>query len=270
MKALLIIACLFSSPLVFAFDLHNAYQSPIKVGAKDREGWLSLWADDATVQDPVGGMTHGIDGHTLGKFWDTFISGRDIRFDVKKDYLLGNALVRDVIITTDTHGLVVEVPAILRYRVNAAGMIISMEAFWEIIESSKPLLTGGTSAISLLSDFTYRLAKNQGLDGLMSMTGSYLTRGLSKRKERTRTLLQNLAKGEKPERLNLAITPAMPPEFLASHFIDAKITGDMIAAGKFVTFKYTNQDQTSVGILEFKDDGAMELSIYHKQIPRNT
>lgn len=41
-----------------------------RFSARDKEGWLALWADDCTMEDPVGSpLRRGKD--EIGAFWDT-------------------------------------------------------------------------------------------------------------------------------------------------------------------------------------------------------
>ena len=243
------------------YDLSNAYLSPVNVAAQNRSEWLALWAKDATIEDPVGGMVHGTDGHTLAEFWDTFIAGRDIHFDVKQDYISTNTLIRDVVITTRTHGIEVPVPAILRYKVDSQGMITSMEAFWEILESSKPLATSGFSGVSLVTDLTYRLIKNQGLTGIVSMTKSYFPAGAKQRKKRTKELIQALAKGEYPK--DIKLDESQSREDVLEHFRDAVVLDKVIAAGKSVAFRYENLEGINIGIATFDDNDVIALDFYH-------
>jgi steroid delta-isomerase len=47
-----------------------------RFSAGDRDGWLALWGDDATMEDPVGSpVRHGRDA--IAEFYDSSVGGAD-------------------------------------------------------------------------------------------------------------------------------------------------------------------------------------------------
>jgi steroid delta-isomerase len=118
-----------------------ARKSQAAAGAKDRATWLSLFAPDATVEDPIGPSTfdpegkghHGTEGITA--FYDNVIDQVDgITFDIERTYVCGNEMA-DVgtirmALPGGTHVAVVE--GVFTYRGDGAGKLIALRAFWEI------------------------------------------------------------------------------------------------------------------------------------------
>jgi steroid Delta-isomerase len=121
-----------------ARDLARRSQAAVK--AKDREGWLSLWAPDATVQDPIGPSPFDPDGtghrghEAIAAFYDTVIAPNDlITFEIEDSYLCGDE-VADVgtirtVLPGGTHVAVVH--GVYTYRSNGAGQLCALRAFWE-------------------------------------------------------------------------------------------------------------------------------------------
>jgi steroid Delta-isomerase len=117
-----------------------ARKSQAAAGAKDRETWLSLFAPDATVEDPIGPSPfdpegkghHGTEGITA--FYDNVIDRVDgITFDIERTYVCGSEMA-DVgtirmALPGGTHVAVVH--GVFTYRGNGAGQLIALRAFWE-------------------------------------------------------------------------------------------------------------------------------------------
>jgi steroid delta-isomerase len=115
-------------------------RSRAAVHAKDRDGWLDLFADDAIVQDPIGPSPFDPEGQghrgkeAIAAFYDTVIApSAAITFAIERSYLCG-AEVADVgIIRTTlaggTHEAIVH--GVYTYRTNGAGKLASLRAFWE-------------------------------------------------------------------------------------------------------------------------------------------
>jgi len=115
-------------------------RSRAAVHAKDRDGWLGLFADDAVVQDPIGPSPFDPDGHghqgreAIAAFYDNVIAPSEaITFEIEQSYLCG-AEVADVgIIRTTlaggTHQAVVR--GVYTYRSNGVGKLAALRAFWE-------------------------------------------------------------------------------------------------------------------------------------------
>lgn len=121
-----------------ARDLARRSQAAVKV--KDREGWLSLFAADAVVQDPIGPSAFDPDGRghhglaAIAAFFDTVIAPSNlITFEIENSYLCGNE-VADVgtirtVLPDGRHVAVVR--GVYTYRCNDAGQLVALRAFWE-------------------------------------------------------------------------------------------------------------------------------------------
>lgn len=117
-----------------------ARRSQAAVRAKDRAMWLSLFAPDAVVQDPVGPSPFDVTGAghygtaAIAAFYDTVIAPNElITFDIERSYLCGDE-VADVgairtVLPGGTHAAIVH--GVYTYRTNAAGQIAALRAFWE-------------------------------------------------------------------------------------------------------------------------------------------
>lgn len=109
------------------------------VQARDREGWIGLFAPDAVVQDPVGvsfldETGEGHRGHErIGAFWDEVIAKNPVRMDIVSSHAGGDEVANYLTITTtfpDGGSVAGEMVAI--YRVDEAGKVLSLRAFWEV------------------------------------------------------------------------------------------------------------------------------------------
>jgi ketosteroid isomerase-like protein len=121
-----------------ARDLARRSQAAVK--AKDRAGWLSLFAADAVVQDPIGPSPFDPDGTghqgaaAIAAFYDTVIAPNDlITFEIENSYLCGNEVADVGIIRTVLPGgkHVAVVRGVYTYRSNGAGQLVALRAFWE-------------------------------------------------------------------------------------------------------------------------------------------
>lgn len=106
-------------------------------GAKDE--WLTLFAEDAVVEDPVGismfdptgGGHHGHAG--IGAFWDMTIANVErFEFSIKDSFAAGSEVANvGTISAILPGGARVDTEGVFVYRVNDDGLILSMRAFWE-------------------------------------------------------------------------------------------------------------------------------------------
>jgi len=117
-----------------------AIRSRAAVHAKDRDTWLSLFTDDAVVQDPVGPSPFDPDGtghhgkEAITRFYDTVIaSSESITFEIAQSFLCGDEVADVGVIRTTlaggTHQAVVH--GVYTYRTDGRGKLASLRAFWE-------------------------------------------------------------------------------------------------------------------------------------------
>lgn len=123
-------------------DVHPAraaaQRSMAAVEAGDREGWLALFAPDAVVEDPIGPSMfdpegaghHGAAG--IAAFYDSVIGPHEVRFAIRESYACGSEVANvGTITTTLGDGSRAVVEGVYTYRVDAAGRIVALRAFWE-------------------------------------------------------------------------------------------------------------------------------------------
>ena len=117
-----------------------ARRSQAAVAAKDRDAWLSLFASDAVVQDPIG--TSPLDplgaGHrgrdAIAAFYDNVIAPPErITFEIERSYQCGDEVADVGVIRTTLAGgrHVAVVRGVYTYRSNGAGQLAALRAFWE-------------------------------------------------------------------------------------------------------------------------------------------
>ena len=120
-----------------------AIKSMTAVESNDREGWLSLWAEDGVIQDPVGpspldpeGNGHrGIEAITA--FYDKVIGPTDLRFQIRQTYACGNECANVGTITTRVgESSISRTELVMVYCVNDRGQLQSLRAFWEFEDTA--------------------------------------------------------------------------------------------------------------------------------------
>jgi steroid Delta-isomerase len=125
-------------PSASARDLARASQAA--VAARDREGWLSLFAADAVVQDPIGSSPLDPEGAghrgraAIAAFYDNVIARSErITFEIEHSYLCGDEVADVGVIRTTLPGgqHVAVVRGVYTYRSNGQGKLAALRAFWE-------------------------------------------------------------------------------------------------------------------------------------------
>lgn len=106
--------------------------------AKDREGWLALWSPDGRIEDPVGPsfMDEEGNGHAgpdgLAEFWTKAVSTPDhIEFRFDRATACGDELLCTGTIRTHLGDQIMDAAGGVVYRVDDAGRMLSLRAFWE-------------------------------------------------------------------------------------------------------------------------------------------
>jgi len=106
--------------------------------AKDRDGWLALFADDGVVQDPVGPSVFDPEGQghkgadAIAAFYDNVISTK-VRFEMRQSAECGSECVfAGTIHITLPGGAEGSVDLVNIYKVTVDGdRIESLRSFWE-------------------------------------------------------------------------------------------------------------------------------------------
>ncbi|MGF7125283.1 nuclear transport factor 2 family protein [Rhodococcus sp. TAF43] len=123
-----------------------ARASQSAASGKRKEEWLDLFAEDGWVEDPVGpsGFDPEGKGHhgreAISKFYDMTIANTDsLEFIVKDSLVCGDENVNIGFIRSVIAGNQVDAEGVFIYRVNAAGKLQSLRAFWEVDRAMKTL-----------------------------------------------------------------------------------------------------------------------------------
>ncbi len=105
----------------------------------DLEEWLSVYAEDAVIEDPVGPSMFDPDGtghhghEAIRAFWAQAISPiASFHFLITDSHANGNSCANIGTITTTFHdGGVVDTDLVMVYTVADDGRVASMKAYWE-------------------------------------------------------------------------------------------------------------------------------------------
>jgi steroid delta-isomerase len=107
--------------------------------AKDRDGWLGLFAEDAVVEDPVGPSFVDAEGkgqhgkEAITAFYDNVVSqSESLKFTIRQTIECGDEVVNigELRITLPGNQVGI-VPLANIYKVNAEGKLVSLRSFWE-------------------------------------------------------------------------------------------------------------------------------------------
>lgn len=117
-----------------------AMKSMRAASAHRKEEWLDLFAPDAVVEDPVGPSGFDPDGkghhgrEGLSAFWDkTIATVEHFDFTIRDSHAAGDEVANVGTITTYLAGNYrVDTDLIAVYKVDSAGKLLSMRAFWEV------------------------------------------------------------------------------------------------------------------------------------------
>ncbi|MFK7977542.1 MAG: nuclear transport factor 2 family protein [Halioglobus sp.] len=104
----------------------------------NKEAWLALYTQDATVADPVGvsPMDPTGNGHqgmaAIEGFWDNVIGKSNIEIRVEKRWISGEhcCCVAQIARNDMGDGNFTECDMLATYQVNEEGLITSMKAHW--------------------------------------------------------------------------------------------------------------------------------------------
>lgn len=155
-------------------------RSPQAAAAHDRAGWVGLFTADGRIEDPVGSRPHR--GHTqIGRFYDTFIAPRDIRFHRDLDIVFGTTVLRDLELEVSMgQAVTMYIPALLRYdlrEANGSWKIGRLRAYWELPAMMLQFLRTGPGAASPALRLSRGLLANQGLRGAAGFLAGFRRAG---------------------------------------------------------------------------------------------
>jgi steroid delta-isomerase len=97
----------------------------------DREGWLSLFAAEATLEDPVGAPV--IKGaEAIAAFWDRIHQGdMDMRCELDRIVVCGDEALMIFCVITSGAGVEMRVQIADLFTFDDLGKITTMRAFWD-------------------------------------------------------------------------------------------------------------------------------------------
>jgi ketosteroid isomerase-like protein len=108
------------------------------VHEKNRQAWVDNFADDGVVEDPIGPSMFDPDGKghrgkaAIAAFWDKLIAPNRVFFDVRESYACGAECANvGSVNTVLPNGAAMVVNGVFTYRVNEAGKVVALRAFWE-------------------------------------------------------------------------------------------------------------------------------------------
>jgi hypothetical protein len=122
-----------------------AFRSYAAVIAQDKEAWLANFAEDGWIEDPVGPSMFDAEGkghhgpEARSKFWDmTIATVARFEFEINDSFVCANECVNvGTIFLTLANGYRSACEGVFVYRVNDAGELLSLRAFWELDRLAK-------------------------------------------------------------------------------------------------------------------------------------
>ena len=107
--------------------------------ARDKPAWLDCFAADALVEDPVGPSVYSPDGSgqrghaQLSDFFDQSIAvTTSLDFRMVDALCGGNEVVFRGVLRVGLGDTTMDTDIIINYRVDAAGKLTNLRAFWEL------------------------------------------------------------------------------------------------------------------------------------------
>jgi hypothetical protein len=143
--------------------------SPTLVLRKDQAGWLSLYTDDALIEDPVGAAQYR-GKLRIEAFWNVFIAPqKSIVFHARREFVTPSLVVRQVRIESITAVSPdpVNVEAIIEYRLRGP-QIASMRAFWAVRDPVAWHFGQGLAGLGGLVRHSSRLIGSLGLGATLA------------------------------------------------------------------------------------------------------
>ena len=244
-------------------------QSPAAVAVHDKQAWLSLFAADAVVEDPVGSAPHRQGGaarraDALGRFYETFIAPNQIHFEVDRDIVCGDHVLRDLtIVIAMSQSVTVRVPVHLLYELVEQGgalKVSRLAAHWELGPMLRQQLDAGPGFLAVGMRSFLRMFRQLGPGGIIGFSRAMSSVG-DKGKERLYDLASALANSDATAMAQLFeqpdITVAFPHAGQQLSLADCAAQGGnlrlakVLAAGDTVSasIDYQTHDATHHGVV---------------------
>ncbi|NNH74627.1 SnoaL-like domain-containing protein [Nocardia uniformis] len=245
--------------------LSTVEASPKAVAAHDKAAWVDLFADGASVEDPVGSRPH-VGRSAIDRFYDTFIAPNDIAFRIEHDVVCGMTVFRDLSIeTTMSTGVMLPVPMHLRYDITDIDGVLkirALRAHWELPGMIAQLMGAGTAGLLAGMKLGPQLIGNQGVGGALGFMRAMGTVG-ARGKKAAGALLDAAARGDAAgvravlapvARLEWPVGDAMSVEDFVTRAARLRWSKP-IAAGRTVTATVESRDARGIAQLDFTDRG---------------
>lgn len=108
------------------------------VKTKQRDLWLSLFAEDAIVEDPVGKSPFDPDGkghqgrEAIARFYDTVVAqNTSFEYRIREAYACGNEVASAAtFVISNAQASDHEIDLIVVHKANDEGKLVSIRAFW--------------------------------------------------------------------------------------------------------------------------------------------
>ncbi|ROO85970.1 SnoaL-like protein [Actinocorallia herbida] len=116
-----------------------AKNSQSRVAARDKDGWLALFADDAHIEDPVGPSFLDPEGkghkgkEAISAFWEGYVGlMKGFHARTTESFANGPSCANVTRLTTTLgDGSRMTVDCVIVYTVNPEGLLTSIRAHWE-------------------------------------------------------------------------------------------------------------------------------------------
>lgn len=109
------------------------------VTARDKQAWLSVFADDAIIEDPIGPSQFDPEGKghrgrdAISAFWDNAIASTEkIEFNFVDGFQCGNEEANVGCIVITIGGYQVTAEGVFTYRADDDGKLVALRAYWEL------------------------------------------------------------------------------------------------------------------------------------------
>lgn len=132
---------------------HRAREASLKsreyVHAHNKEGWLSLFAEDGVIEDPIGisYLDSVGNGHRTPQereaFWDNNIANSNITVTIHQSYSVGQEVANHATLLTvfeyEGKRMQQEVNGVFTYEVDDDGKLKALRGYWELDEALKTI-----------------------------------------------------------------------------------------------------------------------------------
>jgi steroid Delta-isomerase len=111
------------------------------VHAHDKDGWLSLMADDVVIEDPIGQSYTNPDGigvrgkQAVAAFYDKVIGPNALRVTCEETFASSSPTeIAHILVLRSRfeNGMTSTVRGVFTYRVNDAGLITNLRGYWNM------------------------------------------------------------------------------------------------------------------------------------------